>query len=363
MKITAVRTRFEPIALSRPYTIAFRTIDAVVLGFVDIEAAGGAIGRGCASPERFVTGETEADCRAALAPGALDWLVGEDVTAGPGALGALPRLLRHHRLAARATPAARAAVDIALHDLFAQSLERPLVEILGRAHDRLPTSVTIGIKARAETLAEAGEYLERGFRALKIKLGHDLEEDIARVLEVRSRHAEVAIRVDANQGYDAAGLERFAAATAEAAVELIEQPLAAADVDGMRALDPDIRRRIAADEALLDVGDALSLATPGPDGRPACGIFNIKLMKAGGVGEGLAIARIAEAASIELMWGCMDESRISIAAALHAALSSPATRYLDLDGSFDLATDPARGGFLLENGQLSTLPAPGLGID
>src|SRR5690606_13770946 len=128
------------------------------------------------------------------------------------------------------------------------------VEVLGRAHDRLPTSVTIGIKPRAETLAEAGEHLERGFRALKIKLGHDLEEDIARVLEVRSHHPDVAVRVDANQGYDAAALDRFVAATAEAAIELIEQPLAAADVEGMRALDPDIRRRIAADEALLDVG-------------------------------------------------------------------------------------------------------------
>src|SRR5690606_20934936 len=143
---------------------------------------------------------------------------------------------------------------------------------------------------------EAGEHLERGFRALKIKLGHDLEEDIARVLEVRSHHPDVAVRVDANQGYDAAALDRFVAATAEAAIELIEQPLAAADVEGMRALDPDIRGRIAADEALLDVGDALSLATPGADGLPACGIFNIKLMKAGGVGEGLAIARVAEAA-------------------------------------------------------------------
>jgi L-alanine-DL-glutamate epimerase-like enolase superfamily enzyme len=62
------------------------------------------------------------------------------------------------------------------------------------------------------------------------------------------------------------------------------------------------------------------------------------------------------------MWGCMDESRIGIAAALHAAFASPATRYLDLDGSFDLARDVASGGFLLEHGCLRTTAAPGLGL-
>ena len=62
------------------------------------------------------------------------------------------------------------------------------------------------------------------------------------------------------------------------------------------------------------------------------------------------------------MWGCMDESRISIAAALHAAFASPATRYLDLDGSLDLARDVVDGGFTLEAGVMSTTDVPGLGV-
>jgi L-alanine-DL-glutamate epimerase-like enolase superfamily enzyme len=94
----------------------------------------------------------------------------------------------------------------------------------------------------------------------------------------------------------------------------------------------------------------------------ACGIFNIKLMKCGGVRPALRIATIAEIAGIELMWGCMDESIISISAALHAALASPATRYLDLDGSLDLARDVVSGGFVLQDGFLSTSDAPGLGV-
>ena len=85
-------------------------------------------------------------------------------------------------------------------------------------------------------------------------------------------------------------------------------------------------------------------------------------MKSGGVFPALRIAAIAQTAGIELMWGCMDESIISITAALHAALASPATRYLDLDGSLDLARDVVKGGFVLRDGYLSTSNAPGLGV-
>ncbi|MDX1654754.1 MAG: enolase C-terminal domain-like protein, partial [Candidatus Competibacteraceae bacterium] len=94
----------------------------------------------------------------------------------------------------------------------------------------------------------------------------------------------------------------------------------------------------------------------------ACGIFNIKLMKCGGIWPAGRIGTVAELAGVELMWGCMDESCISISAALHAALAQPATRYLDLDGSFDLARDVARGGFVVEEGVMRPVDAPGLGV-
>ena len=86
-------------------------------------------------------------------------------------------------------------------------------------------------------------------------------------------------------------------------------------------------------------------------------------MKCGGIWPGLRIAALAETAGVELMWGCMDESVIGISGALHAALASPATRYIDLDGSFDLARDVTRGGFALEDGVLYPLDPPGLGVE
>ena len=85
-------------------------------------------------------------------------------------------------------------------------------------------------------------------------------------------------------------------------------------------------------------------------------------MKCGGVAPALQIARLAQHADIELMWGCNDESIVSITAALHAAFASPATRYLDLDGSLDLARNLVSGGFKITDGQMQTVAAPGLGV-
>ncbi len=107
-------------------------------------------------------------------------------------------------------PAAMAATDIALHDLVGKTLGLPLVDIPGRAHESLPTSITIGIMPLDETLEEAKEYVGRGFSILKIKTGLDLEQDIERVLKIREHFGpEIRIRVDANQGYSFEDFIRF----------------------------------------------------------------------------------------------------------------------------------------------------------
>jgi L-alanine-DL-glutamate epimerase-like enolase superfamily enzyme len=352
MKIVAVGAREERFPLTRPYTIAYKSIAEVTNVVVTIQTDAGLVGLGAASPAPFVTGESAEACAAALSPARLEPLIDRDPRHLPALLRELPALLP-------GAPAARAAIDMALHDLLAQQLQVPLVEMLGRAHEALPTSITIGIKPLDETLAEADEYLGRGFRHLKVKLGRDLEHDIERLRALRDSVGDRArLRVDANQGYSVESLRRFLAATERLDLELIEQPVAAAATAALRELSESQRARLAADESLKDDRDAWRLAQP-----PApCGIFNIKLMKCGGVGGALRIATIAAHAGISLMWGCMDESRVSIAAALHVALACPGTRYLDLDGSLDLARDVADGGFVLEEGTMRTTERPGLGL-
>ncbi len=346
MRVASVNTRVVPIPLARPYTIAFRTVTAIESVIVELHDDQGRMGLGAASPEPYVTGETVAACQAALLGDRLAWLVGRNARV-------LPALLQDLAAGTTHTPAARAAVDMALHDLWAQDLGLPLVRAFGQVHEALPTSITIGIKDLAATLAEAAEYVGRGFRALKVKTGLSLDGDIERLTRLREAVGpHLLIRVDANQGYTLDETRRFFAATENLNLEFMEQPIKAADTGLMRELDAAKRARLCADEGLLTPEDAARLVAPP---HPATGIFNIKLMKCGGIEPARRIADVAESAGVTLMWGCMDESRIAIAAALHTALSSRATRYLDLDGSFDLARDVAEGGFDVQDGMMRPL--------
>lgn len=351
MKIKKIALWKEDLELTRPYTIAYETVSTVENLFVSLEADNGITGIGAGSPAEDVTGETIEAGENALNTHLEEILLGKDARCYPALLKALTPCLAK-------TPAALAAVDIALHDLVAKTIGRPLVDILGRVHEALPTSITIGIKPVDETLEEAKEYLDLGFSILKIKTGLDVEEDIERILRLQeSFGSRICMRVDANQGYGIKETARFFKETA-GLVELIEQPLPAGDLEDMRSLPENIRRLCAADESLLRPGTALDMFCPP---RPF-GIFNIKLMKCGGIAAGMEIAAMAGHAGIDLMWGCMDESIVSIAGALHAALASRATKYLDLDGSLDLARDIVTGGFTMENGWMKTTDQPGLGV-
>ncbi len=353
MKLEKIETWRERIPLSRPYEIAYERVYSIELFFVRVQS-GGQVGLGCASPLPEVTGESFAACSAALDSGALAELRGaklDDFAA------LLARIEHSHR----GTPAARAALDMALHDLRARQAGLPLVEMLGRVHAALATSITIGIKdSVAEVLAEADEYFGRGFRLIKLKTGREFEQDIERVRRLRERFGDtIRLRIDANLGCKPSELPALFAAADEFDLELVEQPLPREQDASLASLAAGARAKLALDESLLDERDALRLSTP----QPVCGIFNVKLMKCGGISPALEIGRIAQRAGIDLMWGCSDESCIGIAAALHAAFACRATRFLDLDGHLDLARDPARGGFTIVDGVMRLSGEPGLGVE
>ncbi len=351
MKIKNITIWKEDLELTRPYTIAYETISSVENLFVSLETENGIIGIGAGSPSEDVTGESITSCEKALTDNLESILSGKDIRYSRS-------LLKQLNIALTDTPAAMAAADIALHDLMARTMGLPLTDLLGRVHKSLPTSITIGIMPVKETLEEAREYLANGFSILKIKTGLDVAEDIERILKLNETFKQaIYMRVDANQGYGLKELHHFYEKTS-GLVEFIEQPLPAKNLSGMRTLPDHIRRICAADESLLRPESTIGLLT-----RPQpFGIFNIKLMKCGGIGPGMDIATMAEHAGIDLMWGCMDESIVSITGALHAALASRATTYLDLDGSLDLARDIVSGGFIMENGWLKTTDQPGLGV-
>ena len=317
-----------------------------------IDTETGLFGLGVACPEDYVTGESTVDCRSVLDNCLESLLLGRNIRYVADLVRKLEEVMPN-------TPAARAAVDMALYDLMSKYRKLPLADMLGRVHQALATSITIGIMSAEEAVEEANEYLNRGFRVLKVKIGKSLEEDLERLQKIREKIGRQAtIRVDANQGYSGEDYMQFIQRAQGLDLEFIEQPLKADDIEGMQSMPKSVREKTAADESLLDARNALRFAhSPRP-----FGIFNIKLMKCGGIYPALQIADIAHLAHIDLMWGCMDESIVSISAALHAALASPATRYVDLDGSLNLARDLVEGGFGLKNGELIITDRPGLGV-
>jgi len=351
MRISAIRSYKRSLLLKKPYTIAWETYTDTENVFFEIELANGILGLGSGCPELDVVGESPAMTLQHLQSDKVAQLIGKDIREFQGHLSNLQADFGKF-------PGTMAAIDIALHDAFAQWLDIPVVDFYGRKHKKMLTSITIGIKNVQETLQEAREYHAQGFKALKVKTGLNAEEDAERIIRLREEFkTDFSIRVDANTGYTPMQLKYFLEQTKIQNVEVIEQPFPAGKDKDLLQFGPEVKKVLAADESLTDVQSALQLTH-----QPAYGIYNIKLMKCGGIKTALEIASIARQANIDLFWGCNDESRISISAALHAALSCAHTKFLDLDGSLDLAEDMVSGGFLLADGYLSPNEKSGFGL-
>jgi len=352
MKIKNINAFKMDMALTKPYTVAYQTYNNASNAFIEIELLNGIVGLGAAAEGEFVIGEKMVETVSNLQSEELQKWIGRDILHFRSLIEESNNLFPEYS-------ATRTAIDIALNDAFCKYLGISVVDFYGRKHKSLPTSVTIGICDVEETLKEALEYKSKGFKVLKVKNGLNVEEDIERFVKLREKYgSHFTIRVDANQGYDLSDTIRFYEATNHLGLELIEQPLPVGQEPEMNKLPDEIRLKMACDESLKNAKSAFDLAS-----RPrTCGIFNIKLMKCGGLSGAFDIANIANAAGIDLFWGCFDESIISITAALHAAFACKNTKYLDLDGSLDLAIDIVEGGFSIQNGEMSIVEGPGFGF-
>lgn len=265
----------------------------------------------------------------------------------------------HKRLdgIAEGNTAAKAAVDIAMFDLLSKREGKPLYAYLGGSRNKMMTDMTIGIESKETTVQKALKHTKSGFKALKIKVGLELEEDIKRIEAVRDAVGpSIEIRVDANQGYSVDQAIKFCETMQTLGVALVEQPVKAEDLVGLRTVTETVEIPVMADECVKSVLDARRIAREG-----IADLINIKLMKSAGIHEAYMINRLAEATDIGTMVGCMGEIQVSVAAGLHFALSSENVMFADLDSHFNIVDDPSSG-LRFEEGCLIVPDKPGLGI-
>jgi L-Ala-D/L-Glu epimerase len=354
MKITGIRFGMLRVPLKTPFKTALRTVDTIEDIVIMMDTDTGHIGYGEAPATAVITGDTHGSIIEAIHKVIAPRIIGLEIAN-------LNRITRLIQSALEKNSSAKAAVEIAVYDLFAQLYGAPLYKILGGGDPVITTDITISVDYIDKMVADSLAAVERGFESLKIKVGKDIELDVERVKAIYAAVEDKAlIRVDANQAWTAKQAV-FAIQTLEDAgvrMELVEQPVKAQDLEGMKYVTERVHTPIMADESVFGPTQVIELIR-----MRAADIINIKLMKTGGISNALHIADIAAMYGIECMIGCMVETSISVAAAAHIAVAkADVITKVDLDGPSLCMFNPVDGGVLFNDSEISVTDAPGLGI-
>jgi len=339
------------LAYKEPFRIAPGTSTKSHNVVVKILTDYGVVGWGESSPSKRVTGET-----AETVIKTLDKIA-------PKLIGHCPLRIEQDvevmDSIVEGKPAAKAAIDIALHDILGKTARKPLFMLMGGYRTEVLTDITLSIKPPKEMAKAAINAVKKGFRALKVKVGVNPTEDVERIKRIREAIGDdIQIRIDANQGWtpkQAIGaldrIEKFN-------IQFAEQPVLAEDLKGLREVKKNSPIPIMADESVHSPEDALLLIQ-----AEAIDLINIKLMKSGGILKGRKIAAIAETAKIPCMIGCMGESEIGIAAGAHLAAAVKNIQHADLDSDLLLKDKLVKEGGTKVKGSMRVFPKQdGLGI-
>lgn len=351
MSITQIEVYHVTLGYKEPLRIAPKvtkeTHNIVVKILTDHEV----IGWGESSPSQRVTGET-----AQTVTETLDKI-------GLNLIGTCPLKIEHNAelmdSLVEGNPAAKACIDIALHDILGKTARKPLFMLLGGYRTEVLTDITLGIKPPKEMAKDAAKAVEKGFKALKVKVGVDWTEDVERVRMIREAIGnETELRVDANQGWTRKRTLDFLNRTEKFHIEFVEQPVSAEDIEGLAFIRKHSPVPIMADESVHSPQDALRIIL-----AEAADLINIKLMKCGGIMKARQIAAIAEAAGIPCMMGCMGESEVGIAAGVHLAAALKNVRYADLDSDLLQKNKLVKKGGIEVKDSIRIIPkSDGLGV-
>ena len=350
MKITEVRLGKLSVPLRVPFKTALRTVNSVEDVIVELRTDTGAVGYGEAPPTGAVTGDTTGAIIGAIQDHIAKSILGRDVDDFEDLLQTVQKCIVKNT-------SAKAAVDIALWDLYGQLYGIPVYKLMGGARKHIVTDITISVNDPEEMARDAVSAVERGYDCLKVKVGADPTLDVARLAAVRQAVGnDVCIRIDANQAWQPKEAVRILNQMQERglALEFVEQPVKAHDLAGMKYVTERSYVPVLADESVFSPEDAMQMG--------AADMVNIKLMKCGGLYNALKIVSAAEVYGVECMIGCMLEAKISVNAAVELACAKKIITRIDLDGPVLCSEDPIIGGAVFNEKNITVSDGPGLGI-
>lgn len=356
MRVTHAEVILTKVPVRRPHKMAIGTTIFQECVYLKLFTDEGLIGFGEA-PHMVgysSAGETQSTVALQLKERLLPAILGKDPMQIEALQAELDRAIPQN-------PRAKSAVNIALYDLAAKALNTPVYNLLGgMVRDRVQLSWSIGIMPFAEGIEEAEMMVEKGFTILKVKVGArenpmDDAEMVRKIREAVDHKAK--LRADANQGYDVHTAIRVVRAMESADLDLIEQPVAHWDLDGLAEVRGAVCCKVMADESANSPRDVLELAK-----KRAVDSISVYINNGGGIGAAKKMAVIAEAADIDCYIGGALEGPIAARACLHFGASTSSVNLgCEMYGQFLLEEDLGSKPLRFKDGCLLVPTGPGLG--
>ena len=360
MKITTIEAIAVSLPMKKPVQMAGETVAQAENVFVRIESDAGAVGWGEAASAPTMTGETIAGMMAAIEL-MRPKLIGRAAYDFAGAVAAMNARLYGNS-------GAKAAIDMALHDLVGRASGRPVYALFGaKQRNRMPVLAVIGSEDAAADLREAQARWNAGYRAFKIKVGlGSPEADVVRTmmlcqaLKGQAQSGEPClISADANQGFSVDGALTFVRGIGDCGLDFFEQPVAAHDLDGMSHIAAATKVPIGADEGIHSLDDIARHHE-----RKAARGVSLKAIKLGGLSGLFAASRLCGHLGMKVNISCKTgETSLASAAAVHLSAVAPAIAWGLTVTNSGLAEDVTATPLRVDGGHVELPERPGLGID
>jgi len=365
IKITKIEAIAVSLPMKKPVQMAGETVAQAENVFVRVESDAGAVGWGEAAAAPTMTGETIAGMMAAIEL-MRPKLIGRAAYDFAGATAAMDAQLYGNS-------GAKAAIDIALHDLVGRASGRPVYALFGaKQRSRMPVLAVIGSEDAAADLRDAQACWNAGYRAFKIKVGlGSPEADAVRTMMLCQALKGQALRgqaqggetclvsADANQGFSVDGALTFVRAIGDCGLDFFEQPVRANDLDGMSRIAAATKVPIGADEGIHSLDDIVRHHE-----RKAARGVSLKAIKLGGLSGLFAASRLCAQLGMQVNISCKTgETSLASAAAVHLAAVAPAIAWGLTVTSGGLAEDVTATPLRVDGGHVEVPERPALGID